>query len=913
MTLSNDFIITKLAPPKLRQELVERELLLDSLLTGPSKRLSLISAGTGFGKTTFMASLFHGFGEQDACRAWISLDADERNEIRFLKYLIAGLSHNSTISTDEAEIILESQTRNRVRRVMTALINELARIDQQIILFLDDYHLVDGPETGFIVDYLLSHAPANFRLIISSRIKPALPLSALKAQNELREISDYDLRFSVEETTDFLRIAHQLILSDKLITKLHSKTEGWIAGLQLVSLVLKDKGHEEDMMPLISGNFRDVMDYLASDVFALQSQEIQNFLLKTSVLDRMNIEVCNWMMDIHNSREMLEELEDKNLFITPLDVENGWYRYHHLFQDFLRTRLDRDDPELKKEQTLKASEWFLQYGSLAEAVNYALEAREYDLSASLIEEHAVSLIIRGQITLLQYWLNRIPAHIASERYRIPMYLCWAFFHMRRPVEAASAAYRAGEIIKRQEKTGELSGQNLKDIQAELKVLKIGVAISSDDVERAKELCLEFVKTDPELTYFNAGVTYNMLGYAHYALSEFKLAKEAFVKSRNLHDKAKSPYGVVYADCFMGMNEAAMGRLHMAHAFFLQAEDIARKDKVPRSTGVANAQLYRGYVLYEWNKIDEAKELLEQNIERVVECGQAEAPIIGLCTYARILQKIGDTEKAWQQLERARNICRDDQLYRLAILTDYEAIRFLVRQDKLAQAIARAGLASISIGEQPEDYSLKKWDRVICLKLLIKIRLLVELKEYDHAIKMLNNLLKLARDVGRTKRIMESLTLIAIVYWKNNKKDKAQQFFAQALDMGRPEEFMRIFLDEGDIIGHLLQSVVLKQKSGTEDQGYFKRLAEGLENTVRISAGKIDGTTGGNYYLMEELSQRELDVMSFLAAGESNAEISRQLKIKENTVKWHIKNIFEKLGVNNRTTAVLAAQELKLVG
>ncbi|PCI34252.1 MAG: hypothetical protein COB54_00190 [Alphaproteobacteria bacterium] len=909
MSLSDDVIITKFAPPVLRQALISRTDLMATILGTEAKRLSLISAGAGFGKTTFMASLFQAFGEQGACRAWISLDADEKNEIRFLKYLTTALNNDGIINTDDAEIILESQTHNRTSRVMTALINEMANNDRHIILFLDDYHLVDGPDVSAIVDYLLSHAPANFRMIISSRTKPSLPLSSLRARNDLQEITDNHLRFSVTETRDFLRVAHHLNLTDKLITAVQSKTEGWVVGLQLVSLILKDKGHQNDLLQVISSDFRDIMDYLADDVFALQSQEIKTFLVQSSVLDRMNAQVCNRIMGIENSREILEQLEDKNLFITPLDEENGWYRYHHLFQDFLRARLMRQDPDLKKDLTLKASKWFLNYGSATEAVNYALEAQDYELSARLIEKQAINLTTRGQMPLLQDWLTRLPPHIANERYRIPIYLCWALFHMRRPVEAASAAYKAEEIVRKHAQDNLLSGQQLQNIQAELKILKIGVAIASDDVERAKILCLDFLASDAIPKAFILGAMYNMLGYVCYALSEFDQAKDALLKARENHIQAGAPYGTVYSDCFMGMTESALGQLHLAHALFLQAEELACQDQVPGSSGAANARLYRGCILYEWNKTDQARELLEQNIDRVVECSQAEAPIIGLCTYARILQKTGEDDKAWQQLERARKICRDDQLYRLAILTDYEAIRFLLKQDKLAQATARASLAAISVDPQPEDFTLQQWDRVLCLKLLIKVRLLMALEDYDHALNLIGHIHRLASTVGRTKRILECLILKALACWNSGQKDQAQLSFGQALKLARPEEFMSLFLDEGEIIGQLLQAAMTHQQSTADIKGYIARLMAGLGNTIIVSSRKA---SGNSYLLLEELSQRELDVMSLLAAGESNAQIGQNLKIKENTVKWHIKNIFEKLGVNNRTSAVLAAQELKLV-
>jgi len=566
-----------------------------------------------------------------------------------------------------------------------------------------------------------------------------------------------------------------------------------------------------------------------------------------------------------------------------------------------------------KQLNTKASKWFLQYGSITEAVNYALEAGDYDLSASLIESHALNYVRHGQMTLLQDWLARIPAHIVGDRHRIPMFYGMALFHMRRPMEASSAVLRAESIVERKTKAGLLSGNELKEIKSELMVLKIGVAIASDDVEAARLLCQELLQTKPLQRNFNIGAMYNMFGYVCYALSEFEQARKNFIEARGCHQLDNSPYGITYADCFMGMSEVAMGHLHLAEALFIQAENVAREDGDSRSSGVANAQLYRGCVLYEWNRIDEAQKLIENNINRVLECGQAEAPIIGLCTLARIYYQQDNKDGAWQQLEAARKTCQDGQLHRLLLLTNYEMVRHLLSENKLAQAIARAGLLSISMGEQDKDFSLTRWDREICIQLLIKIRILIALEEYQYAIQLIDFVHGLAEGVGRTKRIMECLILKAFSLWETGCKEKATDIIGQAVDIGRAEAYTRTFLDEGEKINPILQALIKSRKSTSEHKGYLYQLAEGVKrtDTEDVVHNHVELQAGG-YLLLEALSQRELEVLSLLAVGKSNLQISQELNIKKNTVKWHIKNIFEKLGVNNRTSAVLAAQELKLV-
>lgn len=913
MQLHHGIIVTKLYPPAARSGLIARRRLGEMLIQHGLPRLVLVTAAAGYGKTTLLAQYFDFLQREDYRCVWFSVDRSDAEPAEFLRYLINALRNEIPDLGEKSLRTLESRSQIDPADIVIDLINGLAKCGREVAIFLDDFHHIESGVVTEIVGAFIAHAPSNLHFLLASRSVPNLPIASLRAHAQVVAISAEDLRFNAEEAGRFLRDARGLDMSDEQVQGLCSRTEGWVAGLQLASLSLDHAERRDDFLQSFSGEARDVAEYLALDVLKRLAPDLQEFLLHTSILERLSADSCGSIVGRDDCQDVLDYLEGSSTFLLPLDERRTWYRYHHLFREFLLGQLKKRQPTVIRDLYQRASQWFAAQGYANEAVTYALESGDFDQAAMLVEQHATRLLNRGQMPGLYHWLRKIPDAVTERRPQLPTLRCWALFHMNRPEEAAQALHQAEEVIKRhREKSSAEGNGELKALQEEMKVLRAGVACVHDDVEVLEQLASQPLQ-ESLLRPFHMGAMYNMLGYSRLVNGNFKLARDALAKSRSYHEQAGSSFGLTYCSIFSGMLNRIQGKLHSAAADFRQAEDISILDSGERSAGAAVARLMQGVVLYEWNRIDEAERLIAADISLVEECTIAEALVLGCITLARIKAGQGRLEDATQCYAKIRAICSRGKLRRLLLLVENDYVRMLINGNDLAAAEQVAGRLNIDMDGERNVLG-DRWEAAPCLEVLIRARLLRARGQPDRALRDLRRLRNLAIKAGRIRLSIEILTLMALAAFDQGAHASMRKSVLAALNLSPASGFVRIFLDEGENVGPLMQWVrdhggkELSAAAGHQLLAILAACAGFFPASERPN-GRVDMLHG----LVEPLSTRELEVLELIVSGHSNLQIGTQLEIAESTVKWHAKNIFGKLGVKNRTSAALTAQQLRLIG
>ncbi len=916
-----ELIVTKLYPSVSRGGIVARDRLLDRLEGKAIRRLTLVTGPAGFGKTTLLAQWQGILLQRHIKCGWLSLDADDQDIDRFFHYFIGAVRMALPEFGQRVMQVLQRPARQNIASVIASIVNEVAEHNDSIAVFLDDFHLAESSTVNEAIQLLLHRAPNNLHLIVGSRSIPDWPLASLRVHDEIMMIDAMSLRFDRQESSDFIQISRGLELTPEQIDMLVDRTEGWVAGLQLASLSIGSRKQRDDFFETFSGSLRDIADYLATDVLRTLSADQQRFLLQTSVLDRLNADVCEHLTGHADAATLLEEIEANNLFLLPLDEQRNWYRYHHLFSDFLRSQLTSCNPLEFKALNLKASQWFAAQGLPNEAVNYALKAEAYDYVAELVHEHAVYLTWQGEMVQLNGWIRKIPEHVTMNYPRLPMFQCWALFHMRHGREAAKVLKHADSSLTRLETSAverndiaEL--ERLKGLREEQKVLQAGIAIALDDINNPQimEASEAFIRS--ERSEWLTAVMGNIYGYACMARSEFGLARNALSMARRLHSDVGAIFGVIYSDCFMGMLEMAEGNLHKAAALFQQAEDVALKAGMgPRTAGTAVARLLRAVVLYEWGRIDTALLLIEENLEVVTECGHIEVEIMGYITHARILAARGIRQRAEAVLLRAQDICKEESVGRQLVQVLDESVRLALAFGDTQAAFDIADDIRLEIDRETESET-GRWDRISFCRDIISVRLLIVEGETDKALGHLAKLKQIVASAGRARRVLQCAVLESIALEKAGRSREALDCFANAVELGQREGYIRTIVDTGEEASHLIRRYHKQLHQNPEARSvatrrYLTQLVAALnaETPAPVRDTDVDLQYDG---LIEPLSNREQEVLQLMAAGQVNREIAAELSIAENTVKWHVKNIFEKLGVTNRTAAAMRAREINFI-
>jgi LuxR family maltose regulon positive regulatory protein len=889
---------------RLRTSLVPRPRLMERLDAGLPGRLTLISAPAGFGKTTLVSSWLE---HVNLPAAWLSLDEDDNDFTRFLTYLIAALQTIQPEVGTEVLALLRSSPLPPRHTILTLLINDLTAISERFILVLDDYHSIETDTIDQALDFFLDHLPPLMHLVLTSRADPNLSLSRLRASGQLNELRSADLRFTPAETARFLKQMTGLSLTDAEVTALDRRTEGWIAGLQMAALSLRQReaATVSQFIEEFSGSHRYIMDYLVDEVLQRQPAEVQTFLLYTSILGRLCGPLCEAILpggeapeggrDValppeapgtSRAQELLAYLEHANLFIHPLDDQRHWYRYHHLFADLLRQRLNQAYPDRVAPLHLSASEWYEQAGLTGPAVRHALAAQAFGRAATLIEQVAPAMIQRTAIARLLTWLGTLPEDEVQARPLLGLYYGWVLY-ISGQIEQAATRLEAVEAMLEADEA-----KQTPEVLGHTAAMRAFLVRETGDFAATIALSRQALTHLTEQDSLLRTMLSINLATAHYFQADFEPASELLTEIITIGQTAPLMVSALYAINLKTQLLRAQGALGQALQLCQEGLELVARRGWQHLTTAGFVYVVFGDLLRERNELSTAAEYLEKGIRLGQEGGVPHILVTGHVWLAWLRQTQGDVSGSQEAIRAALQLVQDHQVSRFWPLPSaacYQA-RLWIAQGDLAAASRWAQARGLDPADSPVTYLYE-------VENLTLARLLIAQGNLDAAEALLLRLYRAAAAAGRNGSLIEILILQAITFAAQKREEEALSALAQTLSLAEPEGFVRIFLDEGAPMADLLRQAVAQDLH----TAYALRLLEALGEAVTAPQP-----------LIEPLSERELEVLRRVAAGYSNQEIAQDLVIAVSTVKRHLSNIYGKLGVGNRTQAVARARELGLL-
>jgi LuxR family maltose regulon positive regulatory protein len=915
---------TKLFIPPLRQNLVARLRLIERLNQGLrlGHKLTLISAPAGFGKTTLVSEWVGGL-RLDAANenqtinriAWLSLDGGDNDLARFLAYFIAALNQvegKETTIGKGALGMLQSPQPPPAEAVLTSLINEIAAVPDRIILALDDYHLIDSSPVDDALTYLLDHLPPQMHLVIATRDDPQLPLARLRARGQLTELRAADLRFSPSEAAEFLNQVMGLNLSAEDIAALETRTEGWIAGLQLAAISMQGREDAASLIKSFSGSHRFVLDYLIEEVLEQQSESVQNFLLKTAILDRLTGSLCDAFIGQDNGQATLETLEQANLFIVPLDNERRWYRYHHLFADLLRQRLRQTHLEQIPTLHSQASEWYERNGLPSDSIRHAFAAEDFERAADLAELAWPAM--SGGIQSISWlgWLKALPDELVRARPVLSVGYAWAFLNSGK-LEAAEARLLDTErwLEPTTDTSERLEAPSIKMVvvdEEQFRSLPVSLATARayhaqaiGDVSGTVKYARRVLDLLPEGDHQWRGAASSLLGLAYWASGNLEAAHRTFSDGLAGMDPLDAITGTfVLADIKM-----ALGQLHAAISTYEKSLQLAMEHGEPMPLGTED--LYTG--ISELHRERGDLEAAAQDLLTGKKLGEkVELPdwqYRWCIAQARLKESQGDLDGALDLLREAERLYVRTPLPKVRPIAALKT-RIWVTQGRLTEALSWARERGLSVDD---DLSyLREFEHVMLARVLIAQYKIDPVNDSIHeAMGLVERLLQAAKEGGRTGSVIEILVLQALAYEAQGNIPPALVSLERALTLAEPEGYLRLFVDEDPPMARLLYEAATRDIA----PDYVRRLLAAFPVEKR---GQTDPpkSQAPESELIEPLSERELEVLQLIAEGLTNREIASRLFLSLNTVKVHTRNIYGKLNVHSRTQATARSQELGLL-
>lgn len=897
-------LATKFHAPRHRGGVVDRPRLHRRLDLARLPALTLVSAPAGFGKTTLLAEWLDETDRGASARpAWVSLDPRDNDPTLFWSYLVAAVATPVPGVGEEARALLQGST-SSVDAVVTSLLNDLTTTSGEIVLILDDYHVVESIEVHESVRFLVEHLPSNVHLVLAGRSDPPWPLAGLRARGELLELRGADLRFDAEEAATYFRDAMGLALTGADINVLEARTEGWITALQLAALSMRGRDDIAAFIEGFAGDDRFILDYLVDEVLDRQTPDARDFLLRTCLLSRLSAELCDAVVERDDSKAMLDTLERANLFLVPLDDRRLWYRYHHLFGDVLQARLVDEHPGLQTELHRRASEWHEQHDDRPEAIRHSLAGQDFERAADLVELAVPAMRRSRREATMRTWFEALPAAIYTDR---PV-LAISWIGARMATGQFEGIEDTLDQIEHRVTPGKASTEEMVVVDevefarlpAQVAMYRTALALLAGDIATTIDHAEHALELTAANDHHGIGAASALLGLAHWAQGDLEEAQVRYVESIDCFRRSEHHADILGCTRALADIQVARGHLGAASRTLEAGLELARTRGPLRGTADMHAGL--ADVLYERNDLDAARAHGEASRDLDEHLALPQNAYRWRVALARLLQVEGDRPGALDLLADAELVYDTDFSPSIRPVPAVAARMHLLGGDLDA---ARRWVAETGIAFDDEPTYRREYEHLTLARVLIaRSAAEHDSPALDEAVLLLDRLRTAAETAGRAGSAVEILALRALVHHAAAEPEAATTVLGEALIAAEPEGFVRPFLDEGQPLLDLLQVVARGDTAAVQ----ARRILAAATATSTHLPDRSAATKGT---LVDPLSDRELQVVRLLRSELTGPEIARELMVSLNTMRTHTKNIYMKLGVNSRRAAVRRAAELGL--
>ncbi|MFN8440297.1 MAG: LuxR C-terminal-related transcriptional regulator [Caldilineaceae bacterium] len=904
---------TKVSLPILRRSFVPRKKVLRQLHEGIQEGhlLTLISAPAGYGKTTTIRM----WAEEVGCPvAWVTLEKSDNELKQFLTYVLVALQRAEDDLGQVALEVIENSAEINVQHILGLLISDLLGLTHPLILVLEEYHLIENEAIDQFIERLLNQAVAHLHLVIATREDPNLPLTRLRVRNQLTEIRAADLSFSLDEAGEFFAKVMGVNLPKRELEILKNRTEGWAAGLQLAALSLRESAEPARLVEAFRGTHRHILDYLIEEVIDSQPEEIRTFLRQSAILDQLSPSLCAAVTGQQESGKVLHYLESNNLFLVPLDVDRTWYRYHALFGELLRNQLLQSEPERASQLHERAAGWYQKQGLIQKAVEHAFQSGNSTTLSSLIEQHALAMIYQGEVATVVGWFDRLPETVLHTSPLLCIDNAWSLALQQRQTrieEVHRALQAADQALTRTEADQamrDLVAGHIASIQAYLLQTP---ALASGTPEKLIETSQRAQQLLPKGEKALRSVNALNIGHGYAALADLPAAERAFQQAFEDGIASGNFYAAIYGP--INLIGLALVKGQLQEALSSCETNISRFNRLlagQRFPPIGALHVLKGCILLEANRLTEAEEELTHGLSLIRWTGEYDVYVHGYAALARLRCIQGDAAGMTENLQALEETRPEVALYAQALRHRLSAHHWATNLNEREEARRWLAQSAVNFAHLPELSGADTLRRLHFQSYLCAAHAMIRLALYVPLAEPLGDVHvyfarqeRFAESHGLVGWLIEMWLVRALLYQTEGRVEEARRMLQSALRAAARRGYCRLFLDEGDLLRPLLESAELRRHEN-ELATFVQRLLAAMPN----APAKSESIPVNE----ESVSERELDVLRLLAAGQSYKEIGQQLFLSLNTVQFHVKNIYGKLAVNKRAQAIEKARAMKLI-